>query len=68
MTLEEITRAEMTLEEARMLWLLTFGTGWVGVRQLFVGRDEVIVAYKTLLKTEMDFDALNNTIKIKCKS
>jgi len=58
----------MTTEEARMLWLLTFGSGWVSSLDLFNADDEVILAYKELLKNEMDFDSLNNTIKIKCKS
>ena len=58
----------MTIEEARMLWLLTFGSEWVSSLDLFNADDEVILAYKELLKDQMDFDALNNTIKIKCKS
>jgi hypothetical protein len=58
----------MTIEEARMLWLLTFGSGWVSSLDLFNADDEVILAYKELLKNEMDFDSFNNTIKIKCKS
>jgi hypothetical protein len=58
----------MTGEEARMLWLLTFGSGWVSSYDLFTADDEVILAYKELLKNELDIDALNNTVKIKCKS
>jgi hypothetical protein len=58
----------MTTEEARMLWLLTFGSGWVSSYDLFNANDEVILAYKELLKTEFDLDPLNDTIKIKCKS
>jgi hypothetical protein len=58
----------MTIEEARMLWLLTFGSGWVSSSDLFNADDEVILAYKELLKNQMDFDTLNNAIKIKCKS
>jgi len=58
----------MTVEEARMLWLLTFGSGWVSSRDLFMSNDEIILAYKQLIKNDMDFDSLNNIIKIKCKS
>lgn len=57
----------MTIEEARMVWLLTFGSGWVRLRDL-AANQEAIPAYKELLKNEFDTDALNNTIKIKCKS
>lgn len=68
MTVEEtkmLWSEEMRTEEARMIWLLNFGSGWVNSRDLFMATDEIIMAYKELLKTEMDFDALNNTIKIK---
>jgi hypothetical protein len=57
----------MTIEEARMEWLLKMGSGWVRLRDISIYSD-VVPAYKELLKTEFDFDAPNNTIKLKCKS
>jgi hypothetical protein len=56
----------MTIEEARMEWLLKMGSGWVRLRDISIYSD-VVPAYKELLKTEFDFDAPNNTIKLKCK-
>jgi hypothetical protein len=59
----------MTIEKARMIWLLTLGSERVGIRDLFMASEEVMLAYKTLLNTtEFDYDAPSNTIKIKCKS
>jgi hypothetical protein len=59
----------MTTKDARMIWLLTLGSGWVGLRDLFMGSDEVLLAYKTLLNTaEFEYDQPKNIIKIKCKS
>ena len=57
----------MTVEEARMEWLLKVGSGWVRLRDLYIYGD-IIPAYKELLKTEFDYDANFNTIKLKCKS
>ena len=59
----------MITEEARMVWLLKMGSGWVGLKDLYAADEETRMIYKQILSlSNFDYDPHNQTIKIKCKS
>jgi hypothetical protein len=59
----------MTVEEARMLWLLRLGSGWVGEAAEFTEDTQLWEAYLRLTaNSSFETNPNSHAMKLKCKS
>lgn len=59
-----------TIDEARVIWLTTFGSGWIDMKDVF-DADSVLVwptYIKLRLSDSLEADPVNDKVKIKCRS